>query len=227
MKILITGASGFIGRSIIKNWVDNPDFSIFSLSRDDEFCPNGVTTLVGDVLDMASLEAVFSLHEFDIVIHLAAITAHKDIVDNKYSTLATNLQGTMNVLDCFNRYCKNAQFIYTSTGKVYGNTNEMPISEKAQVNPTNILGKSKYIAERLVDFYAIPENKYLICRIFNIFGENQKKSFVIPTILEQIKEGHDLVLGNLEDKRDYLYVDDLVSGIQSCIYHKDDFANVD
>ena len=96
----------------------------------------------------------------------------------------------------------------------------------ALTNPQNILGKSKRITEQVIDFYAIPENKYLICRIFNIYGEKQKRNFVVPTIIEQLTQTY-IQLGNIEDKRDYLYIDDLSLAIQACLKSALYFNNVD
>lgn len=225
MKILITGASGFIGQKLIRDLQNNSETELYALSRHFLSIPN-LHYIYSDVLDEKNMEELFKTVRFDVVIHLAAITAHREIVDNRLETLNTNLQGTINLLNNFNTYCKGGLFLYASTGKVYGKTNEMPISEAAIVNPQNILGKSKFIAERIIDFYAIPENKYLICRIFNIYGENQKRNFVVPTIIDQLKLPA-ITLGNLNELRDYLYIDDLLSALIACIYKGDGFSRFD
>lgn len=225
MKILITGANGFIGQKLIQDLKSFSAADVYSLSRKTVSSDSGYW-IVGDVLDAESVDAIFREHCFDVVVHLAAITAHDDIVNHRYSTFDTNLKGTINLLSSFNRYCKNSFFLYASTGKVYGKTNEMPISETAVTNPKNILGKSKRITEEVIDFYAVPQNKYLVCRIFNIYGEAQKRSFVVPTIIDQLRE-KEITLGSIRDFRDYLYIDDLSSALISCISHREKFAPVD
>ena len=226
MNVLITGASGFIGSGLIRQLRNSPDTNIFALSRKDNHLVEGATLLLGDVLDYDYIDTIFLKNRFDAVIHLAAITAHSDIVDNRFKTFDINLKGTENILRAFNKYCNNAVFFYASTGKVYGNTNEMPISEKALVNPINILGKTKRITEEVIDFYAQPNNKYIIGRIFNIYGEHQKDNFIIPTILNQLENDY-LLLGNLTDKRDYLYINDLLQAIRLCILNKDNCSTVE
>lgn len=225
MKILITGANGFIGRNLIQDLKQSPGNELYALSR-KSFSPEGVVCLTGDVLDKPRLMELFEQTSFDAVIHLAAITEHHQIVDNRFQTFDTNLKGTINLLECFNAYCKGALFLYASTGKVYGKTNQMPITETAVTNPQNILGKSKRITEEVIDFYAVPENKYLICRIFNIYGEFQRRSFVVPTIIDQLEQPY-ISLGNLKDLRDYLYIRDLCSAIMSCLDYRQAFAEVD
>lgn len=229
MKALITGADGFIGRHLIKRLIGMKDMQIFALSRNA--APSGsdgkrLVHVTGSILDGARMEALFRDNAFDAVIHLAAITAHDDIVNRRMETFDTNLKGTMNLLAGMNRYCRGALFLYASTGKVYGKTDQLPISEKAAVNPQNILGKSKRITEEVIDFCAQPYNRYLICRIFNVYGEGQKRSFVVPTIIDQL--GRDeIALGNLTDRRDYLYIGDLCDALAACIEHRNGFSPVD
>ena len=225
MKILITGGSGFIGRHLIRVLSQNEDAEIYVLSRKEMNDPN-VTVLHGDVLNAEQIESIFCEYSFDVVYHFAAITEHHRIVDEKAQTFRTNLQGTINLLESFNRHCNNSLFVYSSTGKVYGKSNEMPLSESAYVNPQNILGKTKRITEEVIELYAIPKNQYLCCRIFNIFGEWQKRSFVVPTILDQLNESS-IYLGALHDLRDYLYIDDLISAFIACQNNASNFSQVD
>lgn len=225
MRVLITGAGGFIGRNLITALLGEADTEVVALSRSGLDIP-GVRVYPCDILNRGAVESVFRENQFDCVIHLAAITAHSEIVDNRMKTFETNLQGTINLLNSFNTYCRGGQFIYASTGKVYGKTNEMPISENALVNPTNILGKTKRITEEVIEFYAQPENRYLILRIFNIYGEGQRSHFVLPTILAQLEQEH-IQLGSLKDFRDYLYVDDLIDAFKACIASPAKFSNVD
>lgn len=225
MNILITGANGFIGKRLITSLQTYSDIQIYALSRYDIHIGN-VISIKCDVLNKTEVETVFAANHFDTVIHLAAITAHEEIVGNRVKAFETNLYGTMNILNSFNRHCKNAQFIYASTGKVYGKTNEMPITEQAVTNPLNILGKTKRITEQVIDFYASQENRYLNCRIFNIYGEFQKRNFLLPTIIDQLDKPF-VTLGALKDYRDYLYIDDLLSAIQLCVVNPKKFASVD
>lgn len=231
MKILITGASGFIGRRAIEIWKDNSEIELFGLTRNKseqiEAGKTGIVSLLEcNVLDIEAVRNVFLNNTFDVVLHLAAITEHNAIVNHSEETFNTNLYGTINILKCINELCDNTMFFYASSGKVYGKTNEMPISENAYSNPTTILGKSKRITEQVINFYAVEANQYLICRIFNIYGEGQKRNFVVPTIIDQLKKP-EISLGNIEDIRDYLYIEDLVSALWACVKNRDKFKKYD
>lgn len=218
MKLLITGAGGFIGSSLIRRLKSAPDIDIHTISRKENLTEGLVTNYCCDILDERAIGEIFESQRFDIVIHLAALTAHEEIINNKNMALSVNLKGTENIINAFNRFCTNAVFYYASSGKVYGRTNEMPITEKALERPTTVLGKGKYVTERLIEFYAdVESNKYVIMRIFNVYGGAQKDNFIVPTILKQLLVGNDLELGNIYDKRDYLYIEDLVSAIEALI----------
>lgn len=225
MNILVTGAGGFIGNRLLHALACEAGVEAYALSRHKLEMQN-VVICQGDIMDAVFLDSIFRNYRFDVVVHLAAITEHDAIVNHRMESLQLNLQGTGNLLKCFNNYCKDSLFLYASSGKVYGKTNEMPISEAAYVNPQNILGKTKRIAEEVLELNAEPSNRYLICRIFNIYGEHQKRNFIVPTIIDQLDQPV-IHLGNLTDLRDYLYIDDLVAALVACVRSSRRFAPVD
>lgn len=209
MKILITGANGFIGRYLCDALKAEHDVTGIGYGDSDI---EGIKYINTDITNYEKLESIFKGTSFDIVYHFAAVTFHDDIVNKKTNTLYISLKGTENVVTLFNKYCNNAIFLYTSTGKVYGGGDTQPISEANFPKPTNALGKSKYMTERLIDYYSEgnKSNKFVIFRMFNIYGYGQRDSFVIPHIIKHLKANKPLPLGNLKDYRDYLYIDDLI-----------------
>lgn len=206
MKILITGINGFIGKHLAANLVQRGHF-VIGLSRGE--CSSICSEYIqGDVLDKTMVEkTIKKAAQVDVIVHLAALTSHQDIVDDKYKTLETNINSMRNVLEVFQRF-PIKKIIYSSTGKVYGKTLSVPITEEHNPQPLNILGKAKLITERLADFYA--EKPIVIFRIFNIYGPGQKDGFLLPTILKQIKLNDTITLGDIKAKRDYTYIDDLI-----------------
>jgi len=209
MRILITGINGFIGQHLARALISKGHF-IIGLDRQKKSLNEKINKYFSrDVLDKKIVEKATG--EADIVVHLATLTSHKEIVDNKFETLEVNFLGTKNVLDAFSKSKFAKKFIYSSTGKVYGNIKFLPITEEHPMLPINVLGKSKLIAERLIDFYANDEKSLIIFRIFNVFGPGQKDNFLVPTILKQIKESTEITLGDIKAKRDYIYIKDLIN----------------
>jgi nucleoside-diphosphate-sugar epimerase len=209
MKILITGVNGFIGQHLAKKLLKRKRFVLGIGQTKSSKVSDIKLYYKGSVLDKKLLEK--ALEETDIIVHLAAITSHKEIVDKKSKALETNLLGTKNVIEAFLKSKRTKKFIFASTGKVYGKILYLPITEEHPTNPLNILGKSKLEVENLIKRYDNNSKDLTIFRIFNVYGPGQNENFLIPTILKQLSLGKkELALGDVEAKRDYVYVDDLV-----------------
>jgi|ETNmetMinimDraft_2_1059921.scaffolds.fasta_scaffold41281_2 nucleoside-diphosphate-sugar epimerase len=206
MKILITGVNGFLGQFLATTLLAK-EHTVVGLGRKASCLVGGVEYISGSVLDK---EAVGKAMEgVDAVVHLAALTAHADIIDNKFDTLQINLLGTKNVLDVM-REKQVKKFLYASTGKVYGEISSLPITEEHVTKPLNVLGRSKLLTENLINFYS-SGSEFVIFRIFNVYGPKQKDNFLVPTILSQLREGEsEITLGDISAQRDYTYVDDVI-----------------
>jgi nucleoside-diphosphate-sugar epimerase len=217
MKILLTGADGFIGRKLCCEL--KMQHEVTALGMHARAVGDSIDYRTLDVTDGTAVDALFSSNKFNVVIHLAAVTFHDDIMKKKRFSLGTSLRGTENVIIAFNKYCSGARFIYTSTGKVYGGREKQPINELTPLRPTNVLGRTKRMTEELIEYYSEDNvsNHFIILRMFNIYGYGQRPTFVIPHIIEQLKAGDTLNLGNLNDARDYLNIDDLARCFMSLI----------
>ena len=209
MRVFITGVTGFIGKKLAEHLV-HAGIEVIGLSKHNLKSPLPYEVVVGDVLDTRIIEPI--VNTVDCVVHLAAITTHNEIVNNRSRADEVNLLGTKNVLDSFNKSKRAIIFIYASTGKVYGRIQELPITEHHPTNPLNILGESKLETEQLIHNNCTSEKSYIILRIFNVYGEGQKENFLIPTIINQFKKRQKkIILGNVKVQRDYLYIDDVLS----------------
>jgi len=213
MKVLITGVNGFIGRRLAGALAAR-SHAVIGFDLQPEPAVEGLEAYFeGSVLDAVRLEE--AIRGADAVVHLAALTAHQDIVDNRFQTFEINFLGTKHVLDAFRQSKSAKKFLYSSTGKVYGTIQDLPISEEHPTIPLNALGKSKLMTEQLIDFYSGQGKEQIIFRIFNVYGPGQKENFLIPTILSQLESARagsrvDIMLGDVEAARDYVYLDDVV-----------------
>lgn len=222
MRFFISGVNGFIGKALANKLLQE-GHSVKGIGKSPYSEVKGVDYFSCDVCDKNALKV--NSEGCEIFIHLAAITAHEEIVNKPMETLEVNIEGTLNMLKAFS-FNQGKHFIYFSTGKVYGNFESLPLKESMPAKPINILGKSKYICEQLVDFQSFidQQSSFSILRVFNIYGQGQKESFLVPTIIKQIekqlsekKQCITIKLGDIKARRDYLDRDDLVKATMQII----------
>lgn len=191
-KILVTGSSGFIGTQIVKRL---HKLEVITDSHNSEH------------IDLQNRDEVMELESTDLVIHLGGKTPQKELGWEEY--FKNNVIGTLNVLE----YCiqkKIKKMIYVSS-YVYGNPKYCPIDENHPVNPHNAYTESKYLGERLCEFYCNRTDlNLIILRPFNIFGESLRDGFMITNLINSVKTGKKLTVTNKDSKRDFLYIDDFV-----------------
>ncbi len=217
MKILITGISGFIGSAVYRKFEENELFTIDNLSfgnrnliniPDDHF-------FVNDIRDREKVFEIFEEVQVDWVIHLAAIHFIPYCNQYPFESTQVNIQGTKNILDAAAETPSVKKVFYASTAAVYP-IMDKPISEIDSTGPLDIYGLSKLTGEYLChDFHRKTNIPTIICRFFNAFGPNETNPHLIPTIQEQLLAGkREILLGNLEPKRDFIHTSDMANAIE-------------
>lgn len=222
MKVLVTGADGFIGSHLTEKlieegrqvkafvyynsfnswgWLDTlpkeklAEIEIFAGDIRD---PNGVRKAV------AGTEQVF---------HLAALIAIPFSYHSPDSYVDTNIKGTLNVLQAARDF-NTGRVLVTSTSEVYGTAQYVPIDEKHPYQGQSPYSATKIGADRMAEsFYRSFELPVTIVRPFNTYGPRQSARAVIPTIITQLLSGlTEIKLGALSPTRDFNYVADTVAG---------------
>lgn len=198
MTILVTGAKGFIGSSLI-NTLKESGFHVLSFDSED-----------GDISEYNFIIKYKNI-KINHIFHLASKTFVPDSWENPFEFYKTTVMGTANILElCRNR---NISLTYISS-YLYGLPEILPISENHFIKPNNPYSHSKYLAEELCKFYSDFYNvKVIIARPFNIYGINQNQKFLIPHILNQVLNEEKIVIQDLNPRRDYIYLQDLVDGL--------------
>lgn len=217
--LLVTGATGFVGRHVLAACRDS---SAFAGWRSVAFAP-GVDIRDGDAVARA-LDSISP----DAVIHLAAQSFVPRSFDAPRETLDTNTIGTLNLLECLRRGGFAGRLLYVSSGDVYGQVPEMelPVSEATLPRPRSPYAVSKLAAEMLcLQAHRTHGLSAMIARPFNHIGPGQGARFVIPSLARQlvaISRGDQpprVEVGDIETTRDFSDVRDVVAAYSAIIEH--------
>lgn len=222
LKVLITGADGFIGSHLtealveagynVRAFVCYNSFNSYGwLDTISNEIKSKIEFYPGDVRDPNGVrEAMIGI---DIVFHLAALIAIPFSYHSPDSYIDTNVKGTLNIIQA-SRDNKVKRVLVTSTSEVYGTAQFVPITELHPKQPQSPYSASKIGADAIADsFYRSFELPITIVRPFNTFGPRQSARAVIPTIISQLLNGaEEIKLGDITPTRDLLFVKDTVNG---------------
>jgi len=219
MKVLVTGADGFIGSHLTEMLLEQ-GYQVRALSYYNSFNywgwldgishPN-LEVITGDVRDPYFCKHITK--DIEIVFHLAALIAipYSYVAPDSY--VDTNVKGTLNI-------CQAAKdngvkrILVTSTSEVYGTAQYVPIDEKHPKQAQSPYSATKIGADAMaMSFYNAFELPVVIVRPFNTYGPRQSARAIIPTIISQIANGKkEIKLGDLTPTRDFNYVRDTCKG---------------
>lgn len=230
MKILVTGGAGFIGSALIRYILSNTEDSIVNL--DKLTYAGNLESLAGvesnpsyqfekvDICDRAELDRVFSAHQPDVVMHLAAESHVDRSIDGPAAFIETNIIGTYQLLEAARHYWRGLdaerqsqfRFHHISTDEVYGDLPNMTdlFTETTPYAPSSPYSASKASSDHLVRAwhrtYGLP---VIVTNCSNNYGPFHFPEKLIPLIILNALEGKDLpVYGNGQQIRDWLYVED-------------------
>lgn len=206
-KYLITGASGFIGRYLVKKLISDGCITLGLSSKID----NVNDRVVGvDLRDRRKLHDVIQSYKPTRVIHLAAIA--NPCYGNVAEIYDVNVAGSENLLEELSLVSTNKiRVLMISTAGVYGNQPVDFLSEDLPFNPVNHYSYSKVAMEFLCRRFT---NKLdiTIPRLFNVIGEGQNANFIVPKLVNAFKHNSNfLEIGNLKPVRDYVDVDFVIN----------------
>jgi len=222
MRILITGAAGFVGCHMLAPLIER-EHEVFSLERHRSWRePLGASTagrpVFCDLRDHFAVRQVVREVQPEAVIHLAAISPVSYSYDHPNEVLEANLTGTVNLAEaCLREVPQFRQFLFASSSETYGK-GPVPKTEETPQNPNSPYSVSKLAAEKYVlylrDAYRLPAT---VLRLFNTYGRKDNADFVVERTIVQMLRGHTVRLGAPSPVRDLLYVDDHVNAYLSCL----------
>ena len=235
MKIAITGGAGFIGSTLVRFIINNTNDTVINIDKltyagnleslkDVEYDTRYYFEKV-DILDSASVEAIFVNYQPDAVIHLAAESHVDRSIDGPSDFINTNILGTYNLMEVCRAYWQNLEssrrdqfrFVHVSTDEVFGDLEGSGalFNEETAYSPSSPYAASKASSDHLVRAwrrtYDLPT---LITNCSNNYGPHQFPEKLIPLMILNVLEGKPLpVYGEGLQIRDWLYVEDHVRAL--------------
>lgn len=230
--ILVTGVAGFIGSHTAKRLLQEGNRVIGLDEINDYYSPkwkyenlseleknSNFTFKKADIRDLNALENIFAKFKFDAIIHLAARAGVRPSIEQPLLYEEVNIKGTLHLLEIA-RQKQIKQFVFASSSSVYGNQSQAPFKETDSVNaPISPYAATKKAGEMLCYTYSHLYDINCIClRFFTVYGPNGRPDMAPYIFTKAILEGQKIKkFGNGESKRDYTYIDDIVSGVVASV----------
>lgn len=230
MKILITGASGFIGSHLSEKLIEEKHI-IIAIDNLSSGKKSNIKRLIKHKnfkfikKDINKINNLHSIGKVDILIHLAALADIVPSIENPQKYYNSNVSGTIEVLE-FCRKNKINKIIYSASSSCYGDKPEVPTSENEKINPKYPYAHSKYIAEELIIFWSkMYKIDYISLRLFNVYGPRHRTSStygaVLGVFIKQFISNHPAsIVGDGTQKRDFLFIEDLTKLFCNIIKNK-------
>lgn len=227
-KILVTGAAGFIGSSLIPELLKNGDV-VSGIDNFDNFYDPAIkrenikdflnspdfTLFEGDIRDRDFLDTVLEKTHPEYIIHLAARAGVRPSIDDPELYYDVNVNGTLKLLEAMKKH-NITNLIFASSSSVYGNNEKTPFSETDNVdNPISPYAATKKAGELLCYTYHHLYHFNIFClRFFTVYGQKQRPEMAIQKFGRLIKSGKPITIyGDGSTRRDYTYIDDIIQGI--------------
>jgi len=237
VKILVTGAAGFIGAHTARELLEQ-DITVVGIDNLNDYYEvslkearldwvaehpksNLFTFIKMDIADRSAMKALFANEKFDRVIHLAAQAGVRYSIENPHAYIDANIMGFMNILEgC--RHHKVAHLVYASSSSVYGANESMPFSVDDNVDhPLSLYAASKKANELMAHTYShLYDLPTTGLRFFTVYGPWGRPDMAPFKFTKAISEGKPIDVYNFGNhRRDFTYIDDIVAGvIQSCMH---------
>ena len=211
-KLLVTGASGFLGGHASR-FFSRADFDVFGIGHGQPSRDVGLS--LQDYIDgsvaFESLK-VFGL-EFDYIIHCAGGGKVHSSIEEPYSDFRKTVGGTAALLEYLRLENQNAYLIYPSSASVVGEIEEMPISENSDGFPASPYSMHKKICEQMCNLYVRQYGlKIGILRLFSIFGEGLKKQIMWDSVRKFGSDESPVIFkGSGEETRDFIHIEEVLN----------------
>ena len=232
-KILVTGATGFVGSHMVDFLINKSNYTIYVTKRYHlsklQFTENfykKVKWIDCDLTDPVATEKLINKVKPDLLFHFAAESFVSPSWDHPHRYMSVNYNATVNLLEAIKKLKLKTRFLIPGSGEEYGNIDpkDIPINEKTSLNPVNPYAVSK-VAQDLIGYvYFKSYNLNIIrCRTFNHEGPRRENVFGISSYAYQIariEKGYQepcVYVGRMNDKRNFTHIKDIVNAYWTAI----------
>ncbi|MGI8997092.1 MAG: GDP-mannose 4,6-dehydratase [Pyrinomonadaceae bacterium] len=232
-NILVTGGAGFIGSHLVDRLLGEGRWRVTVVDDFNDFYePQMKRANVrghldhehfqlceADIRDRRALDRIFAETRFDVIAHLAARAGVRPSLTEPLLYAETNINGTLHLLELA-RVHDVKQFVFGSSSSVYGINTKVPFSEDDPIRqPTSPYAATKAAGEHLCHTYAhLHGIRCLALRFFTVYGARQRPDLAIHKFAKLIDAGRPIpVFGDGTTRRDYTYIDDIISGVRAAI----------
>lgn len=230
MKILVTGAAGFIGSAVTQQLL-NDGHEVIAIDNFNEYYDpvlkrdraalflTGATLVTGDITDAECMEQVFTTHSIDVVCHLAAQAGVRYSVTSPEMYVRVNVLGTQILLETMQRH-QVKRLVFASTSSAYGVSTAAPFQEHESADrPVSVYSATKRAGELLAHSYHQQYGIQVTClRFFTVYGPWSRPDMAMLKFAQLMQRGEPIDIYN-EGKlrRDFTYINDIVAGFIAAI----------
>jgi UDP-glucuronate 4-epimerase len=232
-SILITGGAGFIGSHLVDRLLAEGGWRVTVVDDFNDFYDPSIKRanirahlsnpnfklVAADIRNREEIEQQLNETEFDCIVHLAARAGVRPSLSQPKLYAETNVDGTLNLLELARAH-QVKQFVFGSSSSVYGTNSKVPFSEDDPIfNPISPYAATKAAGELLCHTYAHLYDMRIVClRFFTVYGARQRPDLAIYKFVGLIDAGKSIpVFGDGTTRRDYTYIDDIISGVRAAI----------
>jgi UDP-glucose 4-epimerase len=218
MKILVTGAHGFIGWHVVHALLnDGHTVRPIDKKSDSRMWSGGI---LADILDEKRMDEIFEAFKPQSVIHLAAQPSLQASIQDPANDIKINYLGTINIVNLAKKHDAK-RIVFASTSAVYAPHTSGVYSEVSEIGPQTPYGISKYAAEQFIRNSGL---SYIILRLGNVYGPRQVplgENQLIPRALAHVFQNEPFFInGDGNQKRDFVYVSDVVDAFLKAVENK-------
>ena len=232
-NILVTGGAGFIGSHLVDRLLSESHWQVTVVDDFNDFYEPAIKhvniaahlsnpnfkLVEADIRDYDGLSRAFDQTEFDCIVHLAARAGVRPSLTEPRLYVETNINGTVNLLELARAHGIK-QFVFGSSSSVYGENEKVPFSEDDPIfRPISPYAATKAAGELICHTYSHLHDMRIVClRFFTVYGARQRPDLAIHKFAKLISSGKPIpVFGDGATRRDYTYIDDIISGVRAAI----------